>query len=664
MIKMFSELKSYAIISLLFSLTIVVYSCTNKPNDSAIKNSSIKECPDGCTIGSVKCDWYNDWYYKWYCEDTVRTDICGRWVHEFNVCDLPDLDVLDTWVSRLSVEVEEKFNMYSAIEIHGPQTPSGFNFSFILKDTNDDTIFINKSSGFNNWKYQKLDYSEIIWANTSFVFQQPGKYEYLFVLDENNNIIEADESNNKKSIGIYVRPKAGEIILLGIFNEFKKNGSINKTIFNKLKQIIYCDSSLNCTLLENIKIYFKNGVDQIFDYLVPNATIFNMSSEEFYYFIKNNNVFNLTYCNQSQNIYNKTSDEFYVLEPNSAGHYGSPFCNLYDIKFLDNTNYNYISNPEIPLLKINSEQITPQMAIDSILYYNIIEHGFLVLRTAIDNIHFKIYEAGNNYIVHVFHLPKIKYEYNDCYEGLIYYDIFKVNKKDKILTKLNKGYKKKVIGKCAKEKELTDEELKEIEKIRQLYYKEVNLKKIDFNQLLESKKSNLSDKFIEWMKLAMQWGDFSHPHVQRVLRKQANGTFEISIQYYNNFTQEQIRKELGNFGELSFSHCISNYCRVYINIQDIFMVDKFINKPFIISTHLSDINSDYSPNPLILNFCENDDCAPAQCCHLSSTVNKEFAPYCRNTGCIAVCSGPLDCGAGRPACINNKCSIIRTGTIY
>ncbi|MEA3255233.1 MAG: DUF3160 domain-containing protein, partial [Candidatus Altiarchaeota archaeon] len=58
------------------------------------------------------------------------------------------------------------------------------------------------------------------------------------------------------------------------------------------------------------------------------------------------------------------------------------------------------------------------------------------------------------------------------------------------------------------------------------------------------------------------------------------------------------------------------------------------------------------------DYCLGDsDCVPAQCCHPTSCINKKFAPDCRGIGCTMVCQGPIDCGAGRCACINNKCVV-------
>ena len=59
------------------------------------------------------------------------------------------------------------------------------------------------------------------------------------------------------------------------------------------------------------------------------------------------------------------------------------------------------------------------------------------------------------------------------------------------------------------------------------------------------------------------------------------------------------------------------------------------------------------------DICLSDaDCVPAGCCHPDSCVIKEKAPDCSGAICTAVCSGPLDCGAGSCGCINNQCEII------
>lgn len=57
-------------------------------------------------------------------------------------------------------------------------------------------------------------------------------------------------------------------------------------------------------------------------------------------------------------------------------------------------------------------------------------------------------------------------------------------------------------------------------------------------------------------------------------------------------------------------------------------------------------------------FCEkNSDCVPEQCCHPTSCINREFAPNCEGIFCTMVCKGPIDCGAGKCSCVNNKCIV-------
>ena len=58
------------------------------------------------------------------------------------------------------------------------------------------------------------------------------------------------------------------------------------------------------------------------------------------------------------------------------------------------------------------------------------------------------------------------------------------------------------------------------------------------------------------------------------------------------------------------------------------------------------------------DYCKiDDDCVPAQCCHPTSCINKKFAPDCSGSVCTEVCDGPIDCGAGRCACMDNKCVV-------
>ena len=59
-------------------------------------------------------------------------------------------------------------------------------------------------------------------------------------------------------------------------------------------------------------------------------------------------------------------------------------------------------------------------------------------------------------------------------------------------------------------------------------------------------------------------------------------------------------------------------------------------------------------------FCTtDDDCVPAECCHPTSAVNRNFAPDCTGTFCTAYCApDTLDCGGGEVKCIKNKCEVV------
>ena len=58
--------------------------------------------------------------------------------------------------------------------------------------------------------------------------------------------------------------------------------------------------------------------------------------------------------------------------------------------------------------------------------------------------------------------------------------------------------------------------------------------------------------------------------------------------------------------------------------------------------------------------CVSDaDCVPAQCCHSTDTVNKDFAPDCSKTFCTMECApGTLDCGQGEVKCVKKQCKAI------
>ena len=57
-------------------------------------------------------------------------------------------------------------------------------------------------------------------------------------------------------------------------------------------------------------------------------------------------------------------------------------------------------------------------------------------------------------------------------------------------------------------------------------------------------------------------------------------------------------------------------------------------------------------------FCNIDsDCVPASCCHPNDVVNKKYTPDCTDIGCTASCESILDCGCGKPVCLNNNCEV-------
>lgn len=60
--------------------------------------------------------------------------------------------------------------------------------------------------------------------------------------------------------------------------------------------------------------------------------------------------------------------------------------------------------------------------------------------------------------------------------------------------------------------------------------------------------------------------------------------------------------------------------------------------------------------------CSRDvDCVPAQCCHSSDAVNKNYAPTCGGFFCTLECApNTLDCGQGEIKCREGKCIVVIT----
>jgi eight-cysteine-cluster-containing protein len=60
------------------------------------------------------------------------------------------------------------------------------------------------------------------------------------------------------------------------------------------------------------------------------------------------------------------------------------------------------------------------------------------------------------------------------------------------------------------------------------------------------------------------------------------------------------------------------------------------------------------------DLCDSaEDCVPAQCCHPTSCINRDYAADCSGIGCTTECSrGTMDCGCGSCDCINNTCRVV------
>ncbi len=59
-----------------------------------------------------------------------------------------------------------------------------------------------------------------------------------------------------------------------------------------------------------------------------------------------------------------------------------------------------------------------------------------------------------------------------------------------------------------------------------------------------------------------------------------------------------------------------------------------------------------------MTACTKDsDCVPAQCCHPTGCINKDWKENC-TVVCTASCEGPIDCGAGHCGCVNGTCGVL------
>jgi len=88
----------------------------------------------------------------------------------------------------------------------------------------------------------------------------------------------------------------------------------------------------------------------------------------------------------------------------------------------------------------------------------------------------------------------------------------------------------------------------------------------------------------------------------------------------------------------------------------IFAVAVLIFLAYIIGTNVQNQQHPIAGN---MSCSVDSDCAPAQCCHATSVVNKNFAPDCADIFCTMECrSGTIDCDHGEIKCVNSNCTVI------
>jgi len=75
---------------------------------------------------------------------------------------------------------------------------------------------------------------------------------------------------------------------------------------------------------------------------------------------------------------------------------------------------------------------------------------------------------------------------------------------------------------------------------------------------------------------------------------------------------------------------------------------------------VNNLNEEESNEVSLNASCFSDqDCVPAPCCHATSCVPMSQAPSCKGVFCTMDCKpNTLDCGQGKCACVNNKCTAL------
>ncbi|MBS3163344.1 hypothetical protein J4427_01515 [Candidatus Woesearchaeota archaeon] len=460
-------MRKYLIIGLVL-LLILISGCIEFKN---------KECPeDSCEIGSIKCEYLlgskvsdskvDDDYVEFNC---VKDNNCGGWKTDSKNCTFNDLKIGDLIINPSFPTNETNLSLVIDYSIYSSEDSimSNIIISFYVNGTDMDGNTINEvierrnisldlkplPSYYNRegmvYRYVDLGKGYI---RIPYKINKPGTYVFYVILEGKDKIIEVNKDNNVNYNILYIN-FTESLDIFEIYNKYKNEGVIDKNIFNKLKKIIYCDTSLSCGLSENYKILFENDIDKILNYFVPNNSLFFQSSTELYTLIKNQNLINLTHCDYDTQI--RSFDEYYSNKLEKR-YYG--ICDDYDLLYSDFNSYSDwshtdVTNYGLPLMKINKNIITKEVALKSALYYSEVTESFFYeghyyQRGELKYINYTIFDEGDNYIIHIFKTDSIEFDFNECYKLPIFYDIFKISKKDKGLIRLNKGVIEKLFGKC------------------------------------------------------------------------------------------------------------------------------------------------------------------------------------------------------------------------
>jgi len=186
------------------------------------------------------------------------------------------------------------------------------------------------------------------------------------------------------------------------------------------------------------------------------------------------------------------------------------------------------------------------------------------------------------------------------------------------------------------------------------------------NKTIKEEEIELKEDYFKWFNSTAKEYEFDDPYVKCIFDKTCNGTFDIILHSNLSNSIEIINDTLKEFGKIKYIRVLNDYS-ILLNVNELELINNFIDSPLFYKIVLSNIYSDYKINisEEDLSYCESDygcikvnnNCCAGSSCGYKS-INRKYNEIwqtqfysCRFVSCLAVV-----CFFNKlPACENNQC---------